>query len=124
MIKVLFEAKECLTGNGFRVHLDEKLTKELMGSYMNYKYYPGQLSDIGARICKQIEEIPGIDREIMVSTYSLETGIAYPFDPGGVIEQVLEVIREATGEAVEASYRLPPATEPRTLSNLLPSSAA
>ncbi len=105
MATILFE-KASGTGNGFRVHLDVRLRTRLSRSFFRTDYVPDTLTEIGKKICEGIAEIPGIDREIMVSTYSLETGVGYAFDPKLVIEQVIAVI-QSVGEKVQLGYLLP-----------------
>jgi hypothetical protein len=102
---ILFE-KASKTGNGFRVHLDMRLRAHLSQSFVNADYSPELLTETGKKICEGIAQIPGIDREIMVSTYSFETGIGHAFDPKLVIEQVIAVI-ESVGEDVQLGYLLP-----------------
>lgn len=105
MATILFE-RSTKTGNGFRVHLDMRLRTHLSASFVNADYAPKTLTEVGKMICEEIAKIPGIDRELMVSTYSFETGIGHAFDPKLVIEQVIAVIQSA-GEDVQLGYLLP-----------------
>lgn len=107
MATILFEnVSGTGAGYGFKVHLDLRLRTRPSQSFINPDRVPEILTETGKKIYEGIRDIPGIDREVLVSTYSFQTGIGYAFDPKLVIEQVIAVI-QSIGENVQVGYLVP-----------------